>query len=228
MKSRSFLIAAAAVGALFAATSAQADTIDWTNWASGTPGTPGSASGATTGGVGVTYTGDILQLVADYPSWTPNASYVGGTVGNAPPQDGGIIKLQGGNGDINTLTFSQALVDPVIAIWSLGQGGVQASFNFINAPFTIEAGGPSAEYGGQSITETGDTAYGLEGNGTIQFHGTFKSISWTNPASEFWYGVTVGNDINAAVPEPATWAMFLLGFGAIGWTLRTQRRAKLA
>jgi PEP-CTERM motif len=27
----------------------------------------------------------------------------------------------------------------------------------------------------------------------------------------------------AGVPEPATWAMFLLGFGAIGWTLRKAR-----
>jgi hypothetical protein len=227
MKTRSILIVAGAA-ALFAATSAQADTIDWTNWTTSTVGTPGSASGSTTGGVNVSYAGDILQLVADYPSWTPNASYVGGTVGNAPPQDGGIIKLQGGDSQVNTLTFSQALVDPVIAIWSLGQGGVQASFNFINAPFTIEAGGPSAEYGGQSISAGGDNVFGLEGNGTIQFHGTFSSISWTNPSNEFWYGVTVGNDLTAGVPEPATWAMFLLGFGAIGWTMRTQRRAKLA
>ena len=30
----------------------------------------------------------------------------------------------------------------------------------------------------------------------------------------------------SSVPEPATWAMFLLGFGAIGWTLR--RRAVAA
>jgi hypothetical protein len=28
----------------------------------------------------------------------------------------------------------------------------------------------------------------------------------------------------SAVPEPATWAMFLLGFGAIGWTLRGSRK----
>jgi hypothetical protein len=28
----------------------------------------------------------------------------------------------------------------------------------------------------------------------------------------------------AGVPEPATWAMMLLGFGAVGWTLRGSRR----
>lgn len=32
----------------------------------------------------------------------------------------------------------------------------------------------------------------------------------------------------AAVPEPATWAMFLMGFGVMGWSLRLQRRAKTA
>jgi hypothetical protein len=29
----------------------------------------------------------------------------------------------------------------------------------------------------------------------------------------------------STVPEPATWAMFLIGFGAIGWTLRSARAA---
>ena len=28
----------------------------------------------------------------------------------------------------------------------------------------------------------------------------------------------------SAVPEPATWALFFLGFGAIGWTMRGERR----
>ena len=33
------------------------------------------------------------------------------------------------------------------------------------------------------------------------------------------------NGATSAVPEPATWAMFLLGFGAVGWqTLRNARR----
>jgi hypothetical protein len=37
-----------------------------------------------------------------------------------------------------------------------------------------------------------------------------------------------GNSIVRAVPEPATWAMFLLGFGAIGFAMRTRRRAAAA
>ena len=32
----------------------------------------------------------------------------------------------------------------------------------------------------------------------------------------------------AAVPEPATWAMMLFGFGAIGWQLRRRRSSSLA
>ncbi|HWJ59374.1 MAG TPA: PEPxxWA-CTERM sorting domain-containing protein [Sphingomicrobium sp.] len=31
----------------------------------------------------------------------------------------------------------------------------------------------------------------------------------------------------AAVPEPATWAMMLIGFGAMGWSIR-RRRGSLA
>jgi hypothetical protein len=32
-----------------------------------------------------------------------------------------------------------------------------------------------------------------------------------------------GLPIAGGVPEPATWAMFLVGFGAVGWTLRSRR-----
>jgi hypothetical protein len=221
-------IAGIAVASALMATSAKADVIDWTQWIGATPGTPGSAAGLLSDGP-VTYAGEVQQLVANYPSWTPTSSYTGGTIGNAPPQSGGIIQMFGGANDtgIDTITFNAPVVDPVMAIWSLGQGSIDAQFDFINEPFTIEAGGPSAEYGGQSITSTGDTVFGMEGNGVIQFIGTYSSISWTNPVYEDWYGFTVGTDISA-VPEPATWAMFLLGFGAIGWTLRSRRNASAA
>lgn len=34
--------------------------------------------------------------------------------------------------------------------------------------------------------------------------------------------------VNAGVPEPATWALMLLGFGAVGWQLRRRRHMVLA
>jgi hypothetical protein len=137
---------------------------------------------------------------------------VGGDVGNAPPQSGGILKLNGGavQPPIDTITFSTAVTNPVFAIWSLGQGGIDASFNF-NAPFTLQAGGPSLEYAGKAITASGDTVFGVEGNGTIQFQGTFTQMRWTNPVFEDWYGFTVG------VSEPGTWTMMILGFMGVGF-----------
>lgn len=216
---RRLTVASAAVAlAVLAAGSANATTIDWATWTQNTTGYPtgGSATGTTAAGVTIKYTGELLSVVPNYPSWTPATSYVGGNVGNAPPQSGGILQLQGGFAEppIDTIAFSQAVTNPVFAIWSLGQGGINASFNFINAPFSIQAGGPSAEYTGQSITSGGDVVYGLEGNGTIQFSGTYTQIQWTNPVGEYWYGFTAGV---SAVPEPSTWAMLLLGFAGIGF-----------
>ncbi|HEY5288534.1 MAG TPA: PEPxxWA-CTERM sorting domain-containing protein [Caulobacteraceae bacterium] len=219
------LVVGAAGMALLCAAPALAGPIDWTHWTTFTTGaTTGTAAG-TAGGVGVSYSGELENLFANYPSWTPALSYVGGTVGNAPLPSDGIIQLFGAQLDpngaplVDTITFSKPVTNPVIAIWSLGQGGSAASFVFPgNEPVTIEAGGPSAEYGGGSITLSGNTISGLEGNGTIQLTGTFTSISWTTPQFENWYGFAVG-----VVPEPATWALMLAGFAGLGMALRSRR-----
>jgi hypothetical protein len=42
------------------------------------------------------------------------------------------------------------------------------------------------------------------------------------------FSADVTPNVPAGVPEPATWAMFLLGFGAIGWTLRARRNTSAA
>jgi len=221
MKFQGFAAAAALAFAATLAQGAQAATVNWTQWTGATDSaTTGTATGVA-GGIGVSFAGEVESLVANYPSWTPSTSYVGGTVSNAPPQAGGIIQQFGGNAGVtNTITFSQAVIDPTVAIWSLGQGGIQASYNF-TAPFTIEAGGPSAEYNGASISSSGNTILGSEGNGVIQFQGLVTSISWTNPTFENWYGFTVGV---GGVPEPASWAMMLVGVGAIGASLRRSRK----
>ena len=220
---KSLATAVIACGTFAAALPAVAASIDWARWSSPVTGnTTGSATATfSTAGVTAGYTGELQQFVANYPSYTPGGSFSGGTVGNAPPSANGILRIFGGpNTRIDTITFSQAVMNPVLAIWSLGQPGLNAQFDFDHA-FTIQSGGPNAEYGGATITAVGNNVFGSEGNGVIQFSGSINSISWTNPVAENWYGFTVGVPV-AAVPEPETYAMLLAGLGAL--VLVTRRR----
>src|SRR5437868_15486619 len=104
----------------FSATAlAHADTIVWTSWSSATSGNPGSATG-TIGSINVSYSGQTSGLT-NVPSWTPASTFSGGIVGNAPPHTP-TIQLEGGTLLSETISFSSTVVDPIFAIWSLGQG----------------------------------------------------------------------------------------------------------
>ena len=54
---------------------------------------------------------------------------------------------------------------------------------------------------------------------------------WQGGTDESWgldnFSVTLRNGATGAVPEPATWAMMLVGFGAVGGALRSRRKATL-
>ena len=202
---------------------ANAATIDWTTWSSNAAG-----SIVTTGGpVGVTFAGEMSGLATNYPSWTPSATWADGSVvANGPSQMGGMVRLLGGGGreaGIDTLTFAQAVVNPVIAIWSLGSGNAQARFDFIGATPVLVAGGPSAEYGGSGLSIIGNSVLGSEGNGTIEFIGTFTSLSWTNPAYENYYGFTVGTSGLPPIPEPDTYLLLAGGLTALAFLGRRRK-----
>ena len=157
--------------------------IHWTQWVNAIPGVPGSAWGTNAIGVCVSYSGDVQSLSNNYPSWEPSTTFSGGTVPCPPPSNYGSVGLFGDNPGVNTIIFSKPVVDPVMAIWCLGSVDLTASFMFQTTNLiAIESGGPSAEFPfGTSITQIGNIIYGTEGNGTIQFHGTFTQISWTTP-----------------------------------------------
>ncbi len=224
--SKSFATAALACGTFAASLPAVAGPIDWASWSNSVVGvTTGSATATFVAtGISATYTGEV-EPFAGVPSYGPAGTFSGGAVGNAPPQANGIVRLIGGAAAAtNTITFSQAVVNPVLAIWSLGQpGNFIAQFNF-NQAFTIEAGGPNAEFGGASIYAVGNTIFGAEGNGVIQFTGSLTSISWTNPVAEDWYGFTVGVQA-AAVPEPETYALMFGGLGLLAFVARRRKPA---
>jgi hypothetical protein len=209
-----------AAAALAASGLAQSATIDWNTWTSNSTGTIDSTS------VTTTFTGQTnLGWYASYPSWAPGGTYADGTVvANGPSSTNGIVVLNGGNTNVQTITFSTPVVDPVMAIWSLGEGGINASFDFTNATPVFVAGGVSVEYGGSSIVVSGSDVSGTEGNGTVQFIGTYSSISWTNPTFENWYGFDVGVAGVSAVPEPGSMGLLLAGLTLVG--LAARRRQK--
>jgi len=53
---------------------------------------------------------------------------------------------------------------------------------------------------------------------------TFASTD-TNPDSKWGPAIA---DVSIATPEPATWAMMLMGFGGLGVVLRMNRRKTVA
>ena len=83
-------------------------------------------------------------------------------------------------------------------------------------------------FAGQSVSSIdGGATFTLFGV-TLGAGGSPYGVSFDTTNSS---GVTQtfnGNIHFTAVPEPATWAMMLLGFGAIGFSMRSRRRTTLA
>jgi hypothetical protein len=210
------------------ALTALAAPVAWTDWTAATTGLAGAAVGVITPAgdpeINVTYAGEMFfaQVVGGTNYWSPSTPYTSATVSNAPPA-ADIIALIGGNTLINTVTFSSPVTNPVMAIVSLGRPGLSRTYDF-NAPFDVLSFGPGFWGPPGTLTElAGDVVQGNEGHGTIQFQGTFNSISWTVPDGENWHGFTVGvleEDGIVVIPEPSTWTFGLLGGLAIALARR--------
>ena len=143
--------------------------------------------------------------------------YTSGSVANAPDRPDIIALREGG---LKTITFSRAVTDPFIALASWNTNRVTLS-----DPFSIVSSG-CGYFGCGSFGDVTRTSFtGVdELHGIIQLHGTFDHLSFTD-TDEYWHGLQIGISNVAAVPEPATWAMMIVGLGLVGTMLRRRRRA---
>ncbi len=180
--------------------------------------TPGSLYFAQTSGGGTNY-------------WNPQTPYISAEVDNAPP-DTDILALVGGLNQTYRVTLSEAIKDPIMAIVSLGNGGLPTTYDF-DSPFDIVSQG-AGYWGGTSTSLTelpGDILQGAEGHGTIQFIGTFSTFTWVVPTPETWHGFTFGIRTTEAIeptPAPESGMLALFGLGLAWLGLARRRRTATA
>lgn len=136
--------------------------------------------------------------------WIPPDPYISNEVENVPP-DSDIISLSGEttSSQIYTVTLSEPIKDPIMAIVSLGSSTDPATYEF-DSPFEIVSQG-TGWWGGTdtSLVQSGNDLTGREGHGTIQFLGTFQTFSWVITDPETWHGFTFGIRTTEALEPPA-------------------------
>jgi hypothetical protein len=169
-----------------------ASIVHWVDWTSGSS----TMAEGTAAGVAVAFSGDLTPppIVSGGTNyWASSSStYTSPGIVDSPPPASDIIRLTGGPATgVQMLTFSSPVLDPVMAILSLGRQGILTTYEF-DTEFEILTVGPGAFGNGTLTRLDGNVLGGREGHGLIRFRGLVSAISWTIPAAESWHGFQVG------------------------------------
>ncbi len=139
--------------------------------------------------------------------------------------DGGITTTIGySEAGLTSPTFTEWLTftDTLAAIDSVTLSTSSASVDFTSAYLTPDGG--VTQYALSFVGAIGANEFwGLDD--TLLGPGTYTLVINGNNSSTGTLGGTI--TITQSVPEPATWAMMILGFGAVGFVLRRKRRSAL-
>jgi len=96
----------------------------------------------------------------------------------------------------------------------LNSGSQYVAFLFANSGGLANMPAASSNYGGGSFVF----------NNVGPDFSSLSSTPWAVVGSDVWFKAT----FNGAVPEPGTWMMMLLGFGAMGVAMRRDRKKLVA
>lgn len=242
------LIKGLAAGVLaIGSAAAGAAEIYWTDWTGGNTATAGfqgqGTITTTTATIGVTYTNPngigFYNTGAGTDYWTGGSGatspYTSTAVDNRPTGSDIIALRYAGT---QTLTFSQAIANPVFAFVSLNGNGYafDRDFDLLSlggvggkacgywgcggaSKVVVDLGGGVFEYRLNS-----NNAGGTEPHGALQFKGSFDSVTWRSTSNEYWNGFTVGVQGTAIevfpVPVPAPFALMGLGLAALALARR--------
>jgi hypothetical protein len=164
--------------------------------------------------------------------WTPNDAF--NQLSGFNHEDtgtgahGGNGYLQIGNFDDQPLAvLSQTFTDTPGTLYTVNffaeYGG--AGQGDTNAFLEVQARGGSVTLGDQATDTWTGFSFLFVGSGSD----TLSISATTNPSEWFVDDITITGGVTAAVPEPSTWAMMILGFFGIGaMTYRRRKNAMLA
>ncbi|MGG7564768.1 VPLPA-CTERM sorting domain-containing protein [Rhodovulum sp. DZ06] len=256
--------AGAALAALAAATPAAAVPYAWTDWQSQTATGGVTVEGeitTDTATVGVTYNNPVgigfAQLSGGTDYWqnntggrndaiSPYTSLANPLLTNPSPgvdnspTGTDIIALR--YAGLQTLTFTEAVANPVFAFVSLNGNGYAFDQDFEILSCTrcnIDGAGNDSDgyYGGSNSTQKTvvETSPGVfeyrlisndgEPHGTIRFIGSFSTLTWRSLSNEYWNGFTVGiqgtaEEVFSDVPLPAGAGLLVAGLAGFGLVRR--------
>jgi hypothetical protein len=150
------------------------------------------------------------------------------------------IDNAGGGVDYVALVFNQAVTLSQLAVQAYGGGGVGTG---VDAQFRTYSGSVGDLFSGSNLWEgyfgntTSSATYSRGNTGSYvvdQTGATAASNIWlvaanvtqTNDAFKL-LGVSVSKPSVGSVPEPASWALMIVGFGAVGSSMRRRRNTAL-
>jgi len=138
--------------------------------------------------------------------------------------DGSTTTIGYSEAGLSTPTFTESLTftDTLTAFDSVTLDTSSRSVNFTSAYLTPDGG--VTQYALTLLYSFGSLeSWGLDD--TLLGPGTYELVINGNNSGTGSLAGTV--TIQTAVPEPATWAMMLLGFGAVGFAMRRKRKPAL-